>query len=55
LRGATFYIVLGHDFNYGLYKECMLRQIKNKYYKIPAYLPHAPCYFCDKYFPGGCS
>lgn len=55
LRGATFYTVLGYDFNYDLYKEGVLRQIKNKYYKIPAYLPHAPCYFCDRYFPGECS
>lgn len=52
LRDATFYLVLGYDFNYAEYKEGVLRQIKNKYYKIPAYLPHAPCYFCEKYFSG---
>jgi hypothetical protein len=52
VRGATFYIVLGYGFNYEAYKEGVLKQIKARYYKIPAYLPHAPCYFCEKYFPG---
>ena len=52
LRGAPFYLVLGYEFNYEQYKEGVLRPIKHKYYKIPDYLPHAPCYFCEKYFPG---
>lgn len=55
VRDSTFYLVLGYDFDYETYKEGVLRQIMNKYYKIPAYLPHAPCYFCAKYFPGACS
>ena len=54
LRGATFQLVLGYDFNYEKYKEGMLRPIKDRYYKIPAFLPHAPCYFCEKYFPEEC-
>lgn len=52
LHGVSFYLVLGYDFNYDQYKEGVLRAIKNKYYKIPDFLPHAPCYFCEKYFPG---
>ena len=52
VHGVTFYLVLGYEFNYEQYREGVLRQIKNKYYKIPAYLPHATCYFCEKYFPG---
>lgn len=55
VHGVTFYLVLGYEFNYEQYREGVLRQIRNKYYKIPAYLPHAPCYFCEKYFPGECS
>jgi hypothetical protein len=55
VHDVTFYLVLGYEFNYEQYKEGVLRQIRNKYYKIPAYLPHAPCYFCEKYFPGECS
>lgn len=55
VHGVIFHLVLGYGFNYEPYKEGVLRQIKNKYYKIPAYLPHAPCYFCEKYFPEECS
>jgi hypothetical protein len=55
VRGMNFYLVLGYNFNYEQYRQGILRLIKDKYYKIPAYLPHAPCYFCDKYFPGECS
>jgi hypothetical protein len=54
LRGVPFYLVLGHGFDYGQYREKVLRQIMNKYYSIPAFLPHAPCYFCEKYFPEEC-
>ncbi|MEJ1959730.1 MAG: hypothetical protein WDM70_10185 [Nitrosomonadales bacterium] len=41
LRGVTFYFVLGYDFDYGNYKRLVLRPIKDKYYKIPAFSP--PC------------
>ncbi|MDH4233984.1 MAG: glycosyltransferase family 39 protein, partial [Gallionella sp.] len=51
LRGVTFYLVLGYGFDYASYKELVLKPAKEKYYKIPAFLPHAPCYFCEKYFP----
>ncbi len=51
LRGVTFYFVLGYGFDYGSYKELVLKPAKETYYKIPAFLPHAPCYFCEKYFP----
>jgi len=54
LRGVPFYMVLGYGFNYEQYREKVLRQVKNKYYRVPAFLPHAPCYFCEKYFPGEC-
>ncbi|TCV90103.1 glycosyltransferase family 39 protein [Sulfurirhabdus autotrophica] len=53
LRGATFFYVLGYNFNYEQYKIKVLTPIKDKYYKIPDYLPHTPCYFCEKYFNEG--
>ncbi|HEY6095113.1 MAG TPA: glycosyltransferase family 39 protein, partial [Gallionellaceae bacterium] len=52
LHGATFYLVLGYGFNYAHYHDQVLRLIRDKYYRIPAWLPHAPCYFCEKYFVG---
>lgn len=51
LRGVTFYFVLGYGFDYPTYKVQVLKPIKDKYYTIPSYLPHAPCYFCERYFP----
>lgn len=51
LHGVTFYFVLGYGFDYENYRKLVLKPIKDKYYDIPAYLPHAPCYFCEKYFP----
>jgi hypothetical protein len=51
LRGVNFYFVLGYGFDYDNYRKLILKPIKDKYYKIPPYFPHAPCYFCEKYFP----
>jgi hypothetical protein len=51
LHGVTFYFVLGYGFDYASYKKLVLQPIKDKYYDIPAWLPHAPCYFCARYFP----
>ena len=51
LRGVPFYLVLGYGFDYGQYKRLVLKPAKEKYYAIPAWLPHAPCYFCERYFP----
>jgi hypothetical protein len=51
VQGVTFYFVLGYGFDYESYKKLVLKPVKDKYYNIPAYLPHAPCYFCEKYFP----
>ena len=51
LRGVTFYFVLGYNFDYDTYKKLILKSIKDKFYNIPSFLPHTPCYFCEKYFP----
>ena len=51
LRGTTFYLVLGHGFNYPRYRDNVLATVKRKYYAIPAWLPQTACYFCERYFP----
>ncbi len=51
LHGVPFYFVLGYGFNYDAYRTQVLKPIKDKYYAIPSWLPHASCYFCEKYFP----
>lgn len=52
VRDAVFYLALGYDFNYPAYRDGILTQVRDRYYRIPAFLPHASCYFCDKYFAG---
>ena len=51
VEGVNFHLVLGQGFDYATYREKVLRQVKEKYYAIPRYLPMGGCYFCDKYFP----
>ncbi len=51
LRGVTFYLVQGRDFNYPHYRNTVLATVKRKYYAIPAWLPQTACYFCQRYFP----
>ena len=51
LRGIIYYFVLGYSFNYARYHDSVLMPIKEKYYKIPSYLPYSNCYFCEKYVP----
>ena len=52
IRGATFWRVRGEDFQYATYRDRVLRPIKEKYYRLPHWLPQTACYLCDRYFPG---
>jgi hypothetical protein len=51
LHGATFHLVLGQGFDYPRYREDVLRPLRERYYRIPSYLPLGHCYFCERYFP----
>jgi len=51
VEGVTFYQVLGRGFDFRTYRERVLREVKNRYYRIPGFLPMTDCYFCDRYFP----
>ncbi len=51
LHGATFHLVLGQGFDYPTYRERVLRPLRDRYYRIPSYLPLGRCYFCERYFP----
>ncbi|MEQ1667214.1 MAG: glycosyltransferase family 39 protein [Sulfuriferula sp.] len=53
VRGAKFYLVLGRGFDYSAYRAGVLTEVRDRYYRIPDFLPHASCYFCDKYFTDG--
>jgi hypothetical protein len=52
VRGATFHAVLGDGFDYRAYHAGVLRTVRERYYRIPAWLPAGRCYFLDRYFPG---
>lgn len=49
VRGATFELLLGKDFNYKLYREEVLKEINRDFYEIPSWLPVGQCEFKSKY------
>jgi hypothetical protein len=51
LHGVTFFLVLGQTFDYPRYREQVLRPLRDRYYRIPSYLPLGQCFFCERYFP----
>jgi 4-amino-4-deoxy-L-arabinose transferase-like glycosyltransferase len=50
VEGARYYLALGHGFRYLVYRDEVLRRVRDAYYKIPAYLPVGDCYMRDRYF-----
>jgi 4-amino-4-deoxy-L-arabinose transferase-like glycosyltransferase len=50
VRGATFHLVLGHEFRYAAYRDSLLAEVRDRYYRAPAFLPRGGCYFCERYF-----
>lgn len=50
-RGARFWLIRGSGFRYAAYRDDVLEEVRRRYYAIPAWLPLAACYFCDRYFP----
>lgn len=51
VEGATFYLALGKGFRYELFREKVLKEILDRYYKVPEWLPVGQCYFYERYFP----
>lgn len=49
IANVDYWLVLINDVQYAEYKANILRQIKEKYYKFPQYLPKCRCEFLDKY------
>ncbi len=50
LENTSLYVIQGSAFRYDVYRELVLRPIKNNYYQLPAWLPTQGNYFIDKYF-----
>jgi len=51
LHGVRYYLVLGQGFDYAVYHDRVLRRIRERFYRIPAWLPQRGCELCERYFP----
>jgi 4-amino-4-deoxy-L-arabinose transferase-like glycosyltransferase len=54
VRGATFHLVLGHGFRFPAYRDTLLAEVRDRYYRVPGFLPQGRCSFCTQYFGGAC-
>jgi 4-amino-4-deoxy-L-arabinose transferase-like glycosyltransferase len=50
VRGATFHLVVGRGFRYDAYRDRVLAEVRDRFYRIPAYLPQGACWVCQRYF-----
>ena len=50
VRGATFHLVLGEGFQYAPYRDGLLAEVRDRYYRTPGFLPQGGCSFCEGYF-----
>nr|NSL47395.1 glycosyltransferase family 39 protein [Dendrosporobacter quercicolus DSM 1736]SDL87898.1 Dolichyl-phosphate-mannose-protein mannosyltransferase [Dendrosporobacter quercicolus] len=50
LENTSLYLIQGSAFRYDVYRELVLRPIKNTYYQLPVWLPTPGNYFTNKYF-----
>lgn len=51
VAGTTFWLIRGHGFRFEHYRDTVLADIRDRWYRIPAWLPLRQCYFCERYFP----
>jgi hypothetical protein len=51
VQGVTFTLVRGYGFRYAAYREGVLRGVRERWYRLPAWLPNRGCYIGDRYFP----
>jgi hypothetical protein len=54
VRGAPFYVTLGRGFDFATYRDRVLAGVRDRYYRIPAFLPQGGCTYCERYFGGPC-
>ncbi len=54
IAGANFHLVFGKGFRYEAYRDGVLSAMRDRYYRIPAFLPQGGCEFCERYFQTAC-
>ena len=47
--GTVHYAVLGRNFDYAAYRAGVLSVVRERWYRIPAWLPRASCFFFERY------
>jgi hypothetical protein len=52
LGGGVYHALIGTGFSYAAYRDGVLTQVRERYYRIPPRLPVGRCYFFERYFPG---
>ena len=52
LGGGVYHAVIGTGFDYAAYRARVLGEVRDRYYRIPRWLPVGRCYFFERYFPG---
>jgi len=52
LGAGSYYAVIGSGFRYQAYRQGVLADIRERFYRIPAPLPVGRCYFFERYFRG---
>jgi hypothetical protein len=52
VKGRAYYLLEGRGFRYEVYREQILTLLRDRYYRMPDYLPSDNCYFYQRYFPG---
>jgi hypothetical protein len=50
IRGTKYFLVLGQGFDYAAYRDRVLVEVRDRYYRIPRYLPQGRCYLCERYW-----
>ncbi len=48
-EGTQFHLGVGTEFNYPLYRDTILVNIRQQYYAMPSWLPKGQCYMDDRY------
>ena len=50
LGGGTYHAVIGTGFRYETYRSEVLAAVRDRFYRIPRWLPVRRCYFFERYF-----
>ena len=51
LGGGSYHAIVARGFDYAAYRARVLSDIRDRYYRIPHWLPAGHCYFFERYFP----